>query len=105
MSTPRRFPTPRMETSTLHDDLREATAELRSAAEAMKSLSGALQPLAEHVPALIMMANAWKAGEAVGRTAGLMTRILRWAAGVGISIAVIWALVHHKFLAILGNQP
>jgi len=105
MSTPRRIPRPSQEANTLHDDLREASAELRSAAEAMKSLSGALQPLAEHVPALIMMANAWKAGEAVGRTARIMGGFVKWAGGVAIGLAALWAVVHLKFLALLGNQP
>lgn len=106
MTAPRRKISPPLtEAASLHHDLREASAELRAAAEAMNNLSGTLQPLTEHVPALISMANTWKAGEAVGRTARIMGGFVKWAGGVAIGVAAIWAVLHMKFLALLGNQP
>lgn len=106
MTVPRRKPsTPQTGAAALHQDLREASAELRAAAEAMNNLSGTLQPLSEHVPALISMANTWKAGEAVGRTARIMGGFVKWAGGVAIGLAALWAVIHLKFLALLGNQP
>lgn len=86
------------------DEFQQAMAELHVAAMAMNKLTSTLEPLAEHVPALISMAHAWKTGEAVSRTAKLAGAAVKWIGGVAIGLAAIWAVAHMKWLALLGAQ-
>lgn len=105
MTTTRtRRPTQAAELDRAHADIQAAASELRLAAEAMNNLSKTLEPLVLHVPALVSMANAWKTGEAVSRTARIAGSAIKWAGGVAISLAALWALFHARWLALLGVQ-
>lgn len=106
MTTPRtRRPAQAVELERAHNDIQAAASELRRAAEAMNNLSQTLQPLAAHVPTIVEMANAWKTGQAVGRTAKMVGGAIKWAGGIPLALALLWAGFHAKWLAALGVQP
>lgn len=74
--------------------------------QAMKRLADALEPLTEHVPVLVEIAKTWNAAATTGRTIGhgatLVSDFGKWLGGVVLGLALIWALIHQKWEALLG---
>lgn len=81
--------------SNLHADMKKLTA-------AVDRLSTTIEPVAEHMPALVEVAKIWNTSKAVGRTARVVAGFLKWLAGVAVSVAAIYLLFHNKFSDLLG---
>jgi hypothetical protein len=79
----------------LHSDILRLTA-------AVNRLSTTIEPVAEHLPALIEVAHAWNTGKAVGRTARMIGAFLKWLGGVAVSLAAIYLILHSKFADVVG---
>ena len=73
---------------------------------AMKRLAECLEPLAEHVPVLVEVAKTWNAAAATGKNIGRGARWIsafgKWLGGVALAVAIILALIHQKWDALLG---
>jgi CHASE2 domain-containing sensor protein len=86
---------------TSHQDLSELAQAVRELATALKPL----EALAEHVPALVEMANVWNAGKTGGRAAWRMGEVTgamaKWLAGIGGVLVLVWAVFHAKWELIL----
>ena len=87
----------------LHEDMKRLT-------ESVESLNETIKPMAEHMPTLVEIAVAWKAGKNGFSTAGRITRVigafLKWTGGVAVSVASIYLLLHGKLSDLVGgHQP
>ena len=74
--------------------------------QAMKRLAEALEPLTAHVPVLVEIAKTWNAAATTGRTIGhgatMLSGFGKWLGGMVMTLALIWALIHQKWEALLG---
>lgn len=74
--------------------------------QAMKRLADALEPLTAHVPVLVEIAKTWNAAATTGRTIGRGATAIsdfgKWLGGAALGLAIIWALIHQKWDALLG---
>ena len=80
-----------------HKDIAELTGAVRELAEALMPLKA----LADHVPALVEMAQVWNAGKTGGRAAWRMGEMTgaaaKWIAAVGGAFAVAYLAIHAKW--------
>lgn len=82
----------------LHRDMLKLT-------DAVQHLSRTIEPVAEHLPALVEVAKIWQTGKAVGRTARVLGSFFKWLAGVAVSVVIVYLVVHHRLAEAVGlNQ-
>lgn len=85
----------------------EAHADMQALITTMGRLATALEPLAEHVPALVEIALTWNAGKHAGKTIGKVGRFsetaLKWAVSVAVSFSIISLAFHMKWQDILNR--
>lgn len=81
--------------SNLHADMIKLT-------KAVDRLSQVIEPVAEHMPALVEVALIWNTGKAVGKTARVVAAIFKWLSGVAVSIAAVYLLFHARYGELVG---
>lgn len=85
----------------VHQDIQQLTGAVRELADTLKPLKA----LADHVPALIEMAQVWNAGKkgghAVGQFGDLAGAVAKWISSVGVAVAVLWLVIHARWEQVL----
>lgn len=80
-----------------HHDIQQLTGAVRELAETLKPLKA----LADHVPALVEMAQAWNAGKTGGRAMGKVAQaaatVAKWISAVGFGFVTVWLLFHARW--------
>lgn len=79
--------------------------DINQLASAVRKLADTLEPVVEHVPALVEIAQAWNAGKSTGRAMGrvgmITAAVSKWISAVGMAIAVIWFILHSQWSEII----
>ena len=85
----------------MHHDVQELTGAVRELADTLKPLKA----LADHVPALVEMAQVWnagkKSGHAVGRIGEVTGAVAKWLTGVALAVGLVWLIIHARFEQVL----